>query len=332
MYFLLGLSLIFAFFVSANLLASVFATISWRVLSSPLERLSAQNKARVIFGLRVYPVAVALFGLVALLIPAYILFEPEASGEVISLKLGAFAIVAAAGAAVAGWRLFRTLYATRRMVSDWTRKSEKVSIPGINMPVYRLDHRFPVLAVVGILRPRIFVADRVFNFLDEAELRAAITHEYGHLKAFDNLKRTVLRACRDLLIFPFGRALERAWAENAEVGADEFAARESGGPMGLDLAGALVKVARLVPQNSHPSMPAGAFLLTGQTGDVTARVHRLFELAESGPVNKSSIGQRLAMPLTLIVTLILLTAFLFTVPQLLLSVHNGMEWVVALLQ
>src|SRR5919202_1119057 len=112
-------------------------------------------------------------------------------------------------------------------------------------------------AGVGTLRPRLFIAQQLFAALTEAELRAALAHECGHLATRDNLKRAVLRACRDVLtIVPAGRTLDRAWDESTEAAADEHAARDGGAAAALDLAAALVKIARLAPPGMRPTLPA----------------------------------------------------------------------------
>ena len=114
-----------------------------------------------------------------------------------------------------------------------------------------------------------FIASQIFDSLNEQELQAAIAHEYGHLVARDNFKRTLMRVCRDLLVFPFGRSLDNAWAENVESAADEYAAQTGGNLTAINLASALVKIARIVPNNSKPAMPSGTFLLTEQNDFVT---------------------------------------------------------------
>jgi hypothetical protein len=77
----------------------------------------------------------------------------------------------------------------------------------------------------------------------------------------DNLKRALMRACRDVLVIvPCGRILDRDWSEVAEAAADEHAAR-AGATVALDLASALIKIARLIPEGVKPTMPAGAFLI-----------------------------------------------------------------------
>ena len=90
-----------------------------------------------------------------------------------------------------------------------------------------------------------------------------------------------MRACRDALtIVPAGRTLDRAWAESAEAAADEYAARTGDATAALDLASALVKIARRVPQGARPAMPAGAFLIGALDGGSLAwRVRRLTQLA-----------------------------------------------------
>src|SRR5260370_38462522 len=111
---------------------------------------------------------------------------------------------------------------------------------------------------------------------------AAIAHECGHLAARDNLKRSLLRVCRDaLMIVPCGRSIDRAWSENAEVAADEHAA-DRGSAVGLNPASALIEVARMGPAGVRPSIPAGAFILRQGTQSGMSRRIRLVHLAVSG--------------------------------------------------
>src|SRR5262249_48078215 len=124
-----------------------------------------------------------------------------------------------------------------------------------------------------------------FQSLTNEEISAAMAHESGHLISRDNLKRPLLRACRDMLaIVPSGASLDRAWVEASEAAADEHAARGGSGGA-LDLASALIKIARLVPDGVKPAFPAGA-LLIGDDGaggvdgaGIAERVRRLTRLA-----------------------------------------------------
>jgi Zn-dependent protease with chaperone function len=210
------------------------------------------------------------------------LFEPDESGEIVSAKLALLALLSGVGIWMTARRVWKTLRVTRRLVADWLTAGEAITISGVSVPVYLIEHPFPVFAIVGTFRPRMFIARQVFETLDEREIAAAVTHEHGHLAAHDNFKRLLLRICRDLLIVPCGETLDRAWAENVEASADEYAARKGGRQTALNLASALVKIARLMPEGSKPALPASAFLIDGQSCDITWRVTRLLDIAGDG--------------------------------------------------
>ncbi len=238
---------------------------------------------------------------------------------------------------MAAWRGLAAWLTTRRLVADWLAHAEPVHLPGIDVPAYRVAHPFPVIAVVGLLRPRLFIAHQLFDALDEAELLAALAHERGHLAARDNLKRAILRACRDVLtICPAGRTLDRAWSESAEGAADEHAACDSADTgAALDLAAALVKIARLVPQGARPTMPAGAYLISELAdGSIAWRVRRLTQLADGRiaprPARVYAYGEWLwAGASMLLLTLSLLAA---TDARILATTHTALEYVVSALR
>ena len=279
MYHLLGASLALAALLSLNALASLLATGLWRSLAKPARRWSAGTRARLIFALRIFPAVVAAACVSALLIPSYLTHEPRSTGEVVSLKLAALALLSSVGIALALWRGLCAWRATRRLASNWVRHSEPIQLKDINIPAYRIRHSFPVIAVVGVLRPRLFISAQVFASLTDEELSAALSHERAHLAVRDNLKRGLLRACRDALtIVPCGRSLDQAWAEASEAAADERAAR-AGAHVALSLASALIKIARLAPAGVRLTMPAGAFLVGERAGCVAWRVRRLTQLA-----------------------------------------------------
>src|SRR5215210_6310393 len=115
MYFLLGICLVFAFLLTLNIVASVSASLVWRLISKRAKRLSFRRQEQVIFGLRVFPVVAAAVFVLTLVVPGYILFEPHSSHEVVTLKLGLVALVSFIGIAIALFRVFRTWLATRRL-------------------------------------------------------------------------------------------------------------------------------------------------------------------------------------------------------------------------
>jgi hypothetical protein len=333
MYELLGICLALAALLTFNAVVSLVAVMLWRSIRRFTNGWSAATRANLLFALRLFPPASALASVLALLIPSYIEYEPRMSGEVVSLKLALIALLSVAGLALALWRGFMAWYVTRRLVSDWLRHAEPVTVRSVPIPAYRVKHRFPIVAVVGAFRPRLFIAAQVFDTLSDEEMRAVMVHETGHLVAHDNFKRTLLRACRDVLMMvPCGRSLDREWAENAEEAADEHAARTCGAIGALDLARAMIKVSRAVPVGVTPTMPAGAFLLTVAGGDVVRRVRRLTELAT---IDKSyALAQRTVSHLiiwSLTGCLLIAVTFVATNTQILIWTHSAIERVVSLL-
>lgn len=333
MFELLGICLTLAALLTLNALASLLASALWRVFRGRAEDWPAAARAQMLFALRVLPPVIAIVCVSALLLPAYIAHEPRYVVEPVSLKLGALAAISACGLLLALWRGVVAWVATHRLINDWLRGAEPVRFDQIPIPAYRLRHQFPVIAIVGAIRPKLFIADHLFQSLTREELAAAIAHESGHLAARDNLKRALLRACRDALaIVPSGKRLDRAWAEASEAAADEHAAR-GGGNVALDLASTLVKIARLVPEGVKPAMPAGALLIGDYTDGIAQRVRRLTQLAT---LDNVSPGQRSfdlqAWPWACFAAILISAILLSTNPSTLLAIHNVIEIAVSKLQ
>ncbi|HKQ53009.1 MAG TPA: M48 family metalloprotease, partial [Pyrinomonadaceae bacterium] len=270
-----------AAFLSLNAVGSLAATGLWFGLRRRTRRWRATARARLLFWLCVLPPAVALVFVAALMVPAYLAHEPDHAPEAVGLPLLALALCSASVIARALYRAASSWLATRRLTAFWLRRAEPVSLKGVAVQAYRLRHSTPVLAVVGTLRPRLFIAGQVMDSLSPEELAMALAHERGHLLAHDTLKRGLMQLCRDLLPFIGASSLlGRAWAEEAEKTADEFAAR-SGAAGALDLAAALIKIAHMMPSGVRNAVPAGAFLLEGDDDGLAGRVRRLTELASA---------------------------------------------------
>lgn len=333
-YYLLGVCLAFAALLVINALASVMTTILWSVFEQPTRSWSATVRAQLLFALRTTPLAGSLIVVALLLLPAYITHEPQHSAETVSVKLALLSLLSIFGLALALWRGLATWRATRRLVSDWMLHAEPVSLDGINIPAYRLTHSFPVIAIVGVVRPRLFVAAQLFDALGSEELTAAVLHERAHLARRDNLKRLLVRVCCDVLsVMPCGRALERIWTEESERAADEYAARLGGEAHALSLASALVKIARLVPVGEKPAMPAGAFLI-GEAGEpLTSRIQRLTGLAGKGNTRHTAMTSFVAhIEHFILFSFFILLALLLTQTQVLLTIHAAIESFVGALQ
>jgi Zn-dependent protease with chaperone function len=327
MFELLGLALLLATLLTFNSLASLVMAGLWRVAGRATNSWTAVTRARLLFSLRTLPALLAFLSVALLLIPAYLVYEPRHTTETVSFKLGLLAFLSAAGIAVSIYRGIATNRATAKLTSDWLRQGKSVQIKGIDIEAYQIEHTFPLVAIVGFLRPKLFIASQVLRLLTPEEISAAVAHENGHLAARDNLKRGLLQACRDaLLIIPSGRLLDKAWSEASEEAADENAARQ-GNVVALDLASALVKLARKIPLGARPTMPAGVFLLGDEeTKGVKSRVRRLIALAatERRPVYRHDASTNLLVwvPASMVLVTLLVMA---TSPVLLSRVHALIE-------
>jgi Zn-dependent protease with chaperone function len=283
--------------------------------------------------MRIGPPTIAVIWIVAFIIPSYLVYEPHSTDEFVSFKLGTLAAISAFGVGCAIWRGIRSSRATRSLLNMWMADSVRVELKGVTVPAYQLKHTFPIIAVVGTFRPRLFIAEQVLKTLTKDELAAAIAHEYGHMAAYDNLKRSMLRASRAaLLIIPCGRSLDRAWGEASESAADEHAAQRSSATA-LDLASALVRIARLIPLDERHVMPSSAFFVGAEeTRGVKARVRRLLELSTTDPSLLGSSPPILrVLPWLILILVVVVGLTIETRPHVLATVHLLIEHVVVLL-
>jgi Zn-dependent protease with chaperone function len=333
MYELLGISLALAALLTINTFASLAAAAGWHLLERPTRNCSARTRAEILFVMRISSPMLAVFGVTALVAPAFLIYEPYSTTEVVSKKLGVLALVSAVGVAFALWRCVRSWWATQTLLQKWLAIAEPVQLALIDIPTFRIPHSFPIIAVVGTITPRLFIAESVLRTLSEEELSAAIAHECGHLAAHDNLKRSLLRACRDaLMMVPCGRSLDRAWAETAECAADEHAAQKSPATA-LDLASALVKIAKMIPAGAHAAVPVAAFLVGNEeTRGVKARVGRLLEIAMSGERGRVAASTPIRILSVSLLSLIFVSGVLAASnSQVLATVHSLIEHAVRVL-
>jgi Zn-dependent protease with chaperone function len=334
MFELLGLSLLLAALLAFNSLASLAIAGLWRVAGRFTRGWTAVSRARLLFSLRTLPALLAFLSVTLLLVPAYVAYEPRHAAERVSFKLGLLAFISAVGIAVSVYRAIATHRATAKLISNWLKQGTPVEITGIAIDAYQIEHAFPLIAIIGFLRPRLFIATQVLEILTSEEIAAAVAHENGHLAARDNLKHGLLQACRDaLLIIPCGRLLDKAWSEAAEEAADENAARR-GNAVALDLASALVKIARNIPPGARPTMPAGIFLLGDEEAKgVKSRVRRLIALSaiDYHAAARYEVLNSLLVwtPVTLLLASLTISA---TSPLLLSRVHLLLEQVVSALR
>jgi hypothetical protein len=207
---------------------------------------------------------------------SFFLFEPRSSEE----RVGAVLLVMSSlGLALAFAPVARVTIAVvrhRRLLREWLRDATPIELPGIDVPALAINTSFPVVAVVGILRPRLVVARRVLDACPSDELGAILDHERGHITRHDNARRMLLLALPDPLSWTrIGRAIDLAWHDAAEEVADEAPGHGRGDAGRIALAAALVRVARMVPAGTMlADLPASA-LYRGEALD--HRVRRLLD-------------------------------------------------------
>ena len=254
-----------SFAVAAIVLSMCTALVSKRAERGS-ERYAPHVRAGLLFRLRVLPgLGAAIFGF-AVALPTFVAFEPYDTDEPLPRAMIVLALFGAWLLARAAWRGYAAWRATAQVAAEW--KSAARELPDLDgrVQVYAVDVPYPLVAVVGIARPALFIAERVLTECTVGELQAMIAHETSHIRTLDNARRFALRVCPDLL--GDESALTCGWKDAAEEAADADVARTP--PRALDLAQALIRVARLTP----PSTPAlASAFYTGAS--VEARIRRL---------------------------------------------------------
>jgi hypothetical protein len=265
---LVALSLALATLVVAVAIGSTLAAVGLRLRdTAAFARLGARTRASLLAQLRLAPAAV-LLPLIAAVQVAFWRYEPAHGGE----RLGPLLLVLVAVGAVVALRSTRRMLAalrvTRRVRRQWHHAGRHIEIQGWSGAAYRVDADFPVVAVVGVWRPELFVASRVAAACSPHEIAVVAAHERAHVAARDNLTR----AAFEITPLPSRLAarLELAWAAAAEEAAD-LSARAGGS--GVALASALLKVANLALPDAPPRLILASALIGA--GGLETRVRRL---------------------------------------------------------
>jgi hypothetical protein len=229
-----------AFAVAALAGAALVPLVHRRAL-----RLAAGAPADALLRARLLPLALALVAS-GLVLGSWLLFERRGV-EAIGLVLPALALAGLLliGSSVA--RFARLVLVTTRTVNDWLRTADELAVPALTTPAFVVDVPFPVVAVVGIWRPRLVVARSVVEACTPEEFGAVVAHERHHVERRDNLRRALVAAVPDPFAWlPASRQLLADWREATEDAADDAVDRlgAEGRPL---LAQALLRVARLMP-------------------------------------------------------------------------------------
>jgi Zn-dependent protease with chaperone function len=292
---LVCLALASFFLIHLALAVVVRCATPWAVRMA--ERARPQAAARWLLALRLAPSGFALLMVAALCIPSYLWLEPIYTTENVGLGciLASFCGIAVWIAAAA--RALRSSVRSRRFVRSCQNGGT------------------PLIALAGIIHPRLVISPEVVSALSPEQLDAALRHEEAHRISRDNLKRLLVLLSPGLLpgVNGFG-ALERGWARFTEWAADDRAV--AGSPeRSLWLAAALVRVARL-----GGATPVMMTSLLGDRADLATRVDRLLRgaaMVEKTGSSKPALAAIVAAVLACAAAAILQPATLSTVHRLL---------------
>jgi beta-lactamase regulating signal transducer with metallopeptidase domain len=318
-YLLRLLCLCFASFFVLNTAAGLFV----RALSKSAIRFAdtraSDSAARLLFALRMFPFLLATLFVIGLCVPSYLWLEPAATAERVGLLCVVLGLFGAAIWLASLARTAHSLFASLRHNRLCRSVGQETRLQGNSSSIVLVEDEAPLLALSGLLRPRLLISRGVLRVLSTEELDAAFRHEHAHRTSRDNAKRLLLLLAPDIIPFvrPH-RILEQNWSKFAEWAADDQA---SGGDScrALSLAAALVHVARM---GAAPRLPFLTTPLLVGDRDLSARVDRLLRADATALPDSSEMQPGLRAVGLLLATC--LAALLLT-PSALSSVHELLE-------
>ncbi len=266
------LCLCFASFFVIHLALATAARLSAGTAMKFAEHMKPSSAARFLFVLRMAPLVLTLFAILAFCIPSYLWLEPEAAGEKVGFVCALMAVLGVAIWAFSLKRVAGAVRGTSRYLHECERHGHKISVPGESAPALLLADKTPVMAVAGVFRPQLVISQRVMHGLSPEQRQAALSHEHAHCTSGDNLKRFLILLAPDA--FPFlgtFSKLERTWSKFTEWAADDQAS-EGDPQRALSLADALVRVAKM---GSKPRLGYLSCSLVGGDKELSERVERL---------------------------------------------------------
>ncbi|MGA9529609.1 MAG: M56 family metallopeptidase [Terriglobales bacterium] len=310
MFALRGVAVSLTFFVLIYCFLSALISVSWRWLRwiNTTER----SLADLFFLLRILPLFASVVITFTFVVPSFQLLEPRSTDEGTGIAPLAFGIAALLLIAFGCYRVITAQAQSSRIVARWIEGSQPLCKTAGTF-AFRARQEAPPLTLVGMRSPRVFVSGSTLKLLTQDELAIALRHELAHIRSFDNLKKLVFRFCP----FPGMGKLETAWSHASELAADDAAVsnmREA-----VDLAGALVKLSRLVSVDAAPACTVGFV-----TGSLSARVARLLAWEENRKLRRLCIPRWAAIPPLFAAVF---CAFM-TYGPVLAWTHEATEWLV----
>jgi hypothetical protein len=314
-----GIAVSLSMFVIIYCIVSLAVVSGWRRVWMCTRRLSVRRAAHILFALRMFPLIAAALLTATLTVPSFLLLEPRAIDEPLGgllLALGSFGMILGLVAILNAALALRT---ASHAVAEWTQGARPAESRS-SVPVLTVSPVWPAMTVTGILRPRILLSRHAELELTGGELQAALNHELAHVRLADNLKKLLMR----FVSFPGMRGLEATWLETIELAADDaavFTTRDA-----LDLAAALIKLSRMVPEGADTDLTVA--LVHRPIASVCLRVERLLAWSEECDARSRKASRWQGLSFGLAASFGALAMFGLAYNELLVEVHRATEWLV----
>jgi hypothetical protein len=324
MFYLLCICLVLAVMFAVFTLATLACAPLLGMLAGRAHRLRPGTAAHLLFIIRALPLALSITASLGLALPAFLEFEPYSTREMPGATLWILAGLGLLMVLAITWRCWRILHLTLRLQHSWLKNARPLSVDLGGIPVFCVNGSVSLVAVAGIFVPRIFVSQDVVDALNNAELKAALSHELAHIDTGDNLRQLVLKITRVPDFLRSRSKIDSLWASMSELAADERALARGASP--LDLSSALVKVGRLTFQR-RPALLAASHLVDGCGSATHARAGHLRDLLEHG-VSQEQTAQWGHRSYLYLGSAFVLLMYLFAVMTILPAIHEALEFIV----
>jgi len=262
-----------AAYTLVNIAASIFVAVLWRTRAVAPANLPPDVRVRRLLLLRLLPALASTLLTIAVVTPAFAIFEPFGLHETMGPVLEVLGIAALAHIGAALVLAARSAIVTARVEREWLRASSPLEID-VAMPAFAIESAAPFVALVGVWTPKLLAARAVVNACSPEEIARIAGHERGHLHSRDNVKRWIMGSLPDLLRWtPVHREIIEAWHHAAEDAADD-ASTGKDAVARAELAALLLKVARLAP---HPLWQSAIVSPFVERDGLERRVRRLIQ-------------------------------------------------------
>ena len=187
-YVLRLLCLCLASFFLVNAAVGLTTALLSRAAVRMAETMRPRSAARFLFAARMLACALGAGAVLGLCVPSYLWLEPPASSERVGWACLTLALGGAAtwfgSLARAAWALAASVRLNRR----WQQAGSETLLPGASgRAVVMVKKGAPLVALVGVFRPRLVVSETVIRSLSAEQLDLAWQHENAQGLSRDNL-------------------------------------------------------------------------------------------------------------------------------------------------